>query len=251
MRDFIAGMTAWLNGWKTILSRRQLIVVAMIPFMISFFAAVGCIWLIWVYSGVVMASLTTGFMSGLPTWLYNFLYYPMLWALGLVLVAGSLYVVYVLHAIVATPFYSLLAERTLQLHGKGAAEVTSWREWSRQMVTMLRISLVKGLFLALIGVCIFVASFIPIVNIFAVMGTMLLLAFDCLDYSLEARRLRLRQRVRYALRNKAQWAGLAFGLALTLLLPGLTLLVIPGAVTGAAMILKDTDESRVTTPKNS
>lgn len=251
MQDFIAGMTAWLYGWKVILLKRQLMVVAMVPFMISFVAAVACTWLLWVYYPIGFAAMTTGLAALLPAWLFNFLYYPMLWAIGLVLVVGILYAVYVLHLIVAMPFYSLLAERTLQLHGKGPSAFTSWREWSRHLVTMLRISLVKGAIFVVLGIGLFIASFIPVVNIAAVIGTLLLLAFDCMDYSLEARRMRLRQRVRYVLRHKAQWAGLATGLALTLLLPGLTLLVIPGAVCGAAMILKDTNESRAFTPQNS
>lgn len=250
MKDFIQGLNAWLIGWKTILTKRQLMVVAMIPFMITFLAAVASTWLIWVYYPIVFAAMTAGLATLMPQMVFDVLYYPMLWAVGLVIVVGILYVVYVLHAVFAMPFYSLLAERTLQLHGKGPENFTSWRQWSRHMVTMLRVSAVKGFILACLGVILFIASFIPVVNIVAVTVTLLLLAFDCMDYSLEAKRMRLRQRIRYVFQHKAQWAGMAVGLALTLLLPGLTLLVIPGAVCGAALILKDTHESRAATSKN-
>jgi CysZ protein len=109
----------------------------------------------------------------------------------------------------------------------------------------------KGAVFAVCGVFLFVLSFIPVINLLAVAAAMFLLAFDCMDYALEARRLKFRQRLRYVFRNKAQWAGMATGLALTLLLPGLTLLVIPGAVTGAALNLKETDESRTSAPETS
>jgi uncharacterized protein involved in cysteine biosynthesis len=186
MKDFVAGMTAWLNGWKTILLRRQLMVVAMIPFMISFVGAVATTWLIWVYYPAMFTMYSTGIMTALPAFLASILYYPLLWGLGLVLVAASLYLVYVLHALIAAPFYSLLAERTLQLHGKGAADFTSWREWSANMVTMLRVSALKGAVFAVCGVFLFVLSFIPVINLLAVAAAMFLLAFDCMDYALEA-----------------------------------------------------------------
>ncbi len=250
MKDFTLGLTAWLVGWKTILLKRQLMAVAMIPFMISFIAAVGMVAMISVYYPIVFNSQALLFATYMPKLVFDILYYPLMIAIGIVIVLGLLYFVYILHALIATPFYSLLAERTLQMHGKGVENFTSWRQWSRHLVTMLRISLVKGLVLVFLGVFLFIASFIPVVNILAIAVTLLLLAFDCIDYSLEARRMRLRERIRYVFQHKAQWAGMATGLALTLLLPGLTLLVIPGAVCGAALILKDTNESRDTAPKN-
>jgi CysZ protein len=250
MRDFIEGLTAWLTGWKTILLKRQLMVVAMFPFMISFVCAVGVTWLIWVYYPIGFAKLTSSFAAMMPKVLFDLLYYPMLFVIGLVIYVTIIYAVYIFHAIVAMPFYSLLAERTLQMHGKGPEKFTSWRQWSRHLVTMLRVSVAKGAVLVFLGAILFVASFVPVLNAVAVAITLLLLAFDCFDYSLEAKRMLLRQRVRYVLRHKAQWAGMALGLALTLLLPGLTLLVIPGAVCGAALILKETNESRVTAQEN-
>ena len=80
--------------------------------------------------------------------------------------------------------------------------------------------------------------FVPVLNLLAVSAAMLLLAFDSMDYSFETLGWGLRQRLRYLRREWVQWSGMAAGLALTLLLPGLTLLVIPGAVVGAAMLVK-------------
>lgn len=249
--DFLAGMTAWLQGWKMILLRRQLMVVAMIPFMISFVGAIAAFYFIGIYYPATFASLSVSLLAFLPEFVAKILHYPLMVLVGLIIVVGVLYLIYVLHSLIATPFYSLLAERTLQLEGKGAQNFTSWRQWSANLVTMLRVSIVKSIVFVILGAVLFLASFVPVVNILAAVAAMFLLAWDCMDYALEARRLKFRQRLSYFFKNKAQWAGMAFGLALTLLLPGLTLLVIPGAVTGAALILKDTDESQAPSRKTS
>ncbi len=67
----------------------------------------------------------------------------------------------------------------------------------------------------------------------------MVLAFDSLDYSFEALGMGFRERLRYLIKEWSQWFGMATSLALTLLMPGLTLLIIPGAVVGAALILKE------------
>jgi CysZ protein len=101
------------------------------------------------------------------------------------------------------------------------------------------VSLLKTLLLLAVGFILFVFSFLPVLNFFAVGGALMILALDCMDYSLEALGYGFRQRMAYFVKNPAQWLGMSLGLGLTLLVPGLTLLVIPGAVTGAALIVKD------------
>lgn len=230
MDEFWAGLLVWINGWKYIFRHRSLMAVAAIPFLISAAAAGVSIWLTTIYYPLLMNSLVMSWLGGIQsTWL-ALLIKPLIWIGGFVVTLVILYAVYVMHAIVAQPFYSLLAEKTLKISGKTRANNTS-------LGAMLKASLIKGLIFLCVGVLLFVCSFIPGLNILAVGGALLLVAFDCLDYSLEAQDLRLRRRFAYARANKAQWFGIAAGLGLTLLLPGLTLLVIPGAVVGSALIL--------------
>jgi uncharacterized protein involved in cysteine biosynthesis len=103
---------------------------------------------------------------------------------------------------------------------------------------MLRVSLLKSLALLPLGFCLFVFSFLPVLNLISLAGAMMVLAFDCMDYSLEALGLGFRRRIRYMRRHLAQWLGMWGGLAWTLIVPGLTLLIIPGAIVGAAMVVK-------------
>ncbi len=230
MNEFWAGLLVWINGWKYIFRHRSLMAVAAIPFLISAIAAGISIWLITIYYPLLMNSLVMSWLGGIQsTWL-ALLIKPLIWIGGFVVTLVILYAVYVLHAIVAQPFYSLLAEKTLKISGRAVPHNLS-------LAAMLKTSLIKGLIFLCVGVLLFVCSFIPGLNVLAIGGTLMLVAFDCLDYALEAQGLRLRRRFAYVRTNKTQWFGIATGLGLTLLLPGLTLLVIPGAVVGSALIL--------------
>lgn len=241
MSDFWGGLLVWINGWKYIFRHRPLIAVAAVPFFISAGAAVAAVWLIAVYYPVLMNSIVMSWLGGIQSIWLALLIKPLIWFGGIVVTLVILYAVYVLHAIIAQPFYSVLAEKALRISGRPPAHGLSFG-------AMLRSSVIKGLVFLIIGILLFVFSFIPGLNLVAIGGTLLLIAFDCLDYSLENRGLTLRGRIVYLRRNKAQWMGIAAGLALTLVLPGLTLLVFPGAVVGAALILKETNESRTPAP---
>lgn len=232
MSEFSQGLTAWMNGWKAIMTHRSLMLITLVPFVISFAGAVASIWAIWVYYPPLVQTLLgtwLGLTSG--AW-FTVVYYPLAWLGGILVTLLILYVTYAFHMLLAAPFYSLLAERALRIAGRRTTTRLTFG-------AMLRASLLKGLIFLFCGIVLFVCSWIPGINFVAVFGTLLLLAFDCMDYGLEASGLTLRRRWQYAVLHRGQWVGLAGGLALTLLLPGLTLLVIPGAVVGAALNLKE------------
>lgn len=233
MNDFWYGLTAWVQGWKCILSHRKLMAVAAIPFLISLVAAVAGFALFAAYYPSLMNGLVMKWLGAIQSPWLALLIKPLIWIGGIVVTLAILYCVYVLHAIIAQPFYSLLADQTLKFKNKSVKH-------DLRLSAMLRISVIKGLIFLFVGVVLFICSFIPVLNLAAIAGTLLLVAYDCLDYSLESRGLRLRARFAYVAKYPGQWLGLAAGLALTLLVPGLTLLVIPGAVVGGALILKDT-----------
>lgn len=230
MSDFWGGLLVWINGWKFILRHRSLMAFAAIPFLISLVSAVAAVWLISIYYPILMNSLVLSWLGAIQSVWLTLLIKPLIWIGGLLVTLVILYGVYVLHAIVAQPFYSVLAEKTLKLAGRKPP-------MHLPLGAMLKTSVIKGFIFLTAGVLLFFCSFIPGLNVIAIFMTLMLVAYDCLDYSLEARGLGLRSRFGYAFRHFARWAGVAAGLALTLLLPGLTLLVIPGAVVGAALII--------------
>lgn len=236
--DFGRGLSFWLRGWAFLLQDRRLLILALLPFVIALMSTAAMVLALWLYlpEWVRMAlSLWLGQVEGV--W-RQILYYPILFSLALVVGFSALYILYVLQTLIAIPFYALLAERTLMLVGKRPNTNSSWRAAVSKSLRVLRIGIIKAILLLVLGFVLFVFSFLPLFNLGAFALAIFLLAFDCVDYSFEVLGLGLRQRGAYLFREWPQWSGMALGLALTLIVPGLTLLVIPGAIVGAALIVK-------------
>jgi uncharacterized protein involved in cysteine biosynthesis len=157
---------------------------------------------------------------------------------ALIVLAIAGYLAFLVQQFIGIFFNSLLADRALAQLGKKADDDRLWKEWAKHTVHMLLTSVTKTLLFLLLGLVFFGFSLLPGLNLLALLGAFALVAFDCIDYSFEALGFGLRRRFAYMLSQWAQWAGMTAALALTLLVPGLTLLVIPGAVVGAALIIK-------------
>jgi uncharacterized protein involved in cysteine biosynthesis len=235
--DFMAGVMFWARGWAHIFSRRSLIGLAVMPFVIAVLATGSLVWVLWTHLGY-WTQMFLLWITASHSWIAAILHYPLLAAGGVMIFLSSIYVVYVFQALAAVPFNSMLAARTLKQLGKSVDEERLRREWLIHTMRMIAISLVKAILLLCAGILFFMLSFLPVLNILALAGTLMILAGDCMDYSFEALGFGLRRRAAYLMRNRMQWIGMATGLALTLLVPGLTFLVIPGAVVGAAILVK-------------
>jgi CysZ protein len=231
-QEFAGGLMYWWKGWKWLWRSRALGFYAVLPFILAlgFFVSV-------FYLSIHYLSFWTGHFVGLVVpsreiW-SGFLYYPM-WAMLFMLTFIALvYFSYLIHIVLCGPFYSLLAERAL--HDLGKRDRTKFGFSVRAIL----VSMTKSALFLLIGTAIFLFSFVPLVNVLGFILALMILAFDTMDYSFEAMEMGLTQRLAYFFRHMPQWFGMAISLALTLLIPGLTLLILPGAVVGAAMILDD------------
>ena len=233
MSDFKKGFSFWWRGWGYILTHPGLLATALLPALLALGFAVGFIWIMWTYLGLWVQQLITAVLgAGTGLW-YSLAYYPLLLGGGLVVFLSALYVSFLLHAFLAVPFYSMLAEKTLRQLG-----LPTQSGWS-SLWRMFRVSAIKALLLLIMGVFLFVLSFVPVLNVAAMLMALMVMAFDCVDYSFECLGYGLSRRLSYLVRERNQWLGMATALALTLLLPGLTLLITPGAVVGGALILKE------------
>lgn len=221
-----------------LLGDRILLALSVIPLFIS--ATIGIITMSYLFHhlGDWVRSLLSQLFGGMPEFLH-YLYYPMLLGTALLVILAVVFLAYVVQSVVAVPFYSLMAERTLVLAGAREDQPFHLGRWTRESLHMLRVALVKAFLFLSLGALLFLLSFVPVVNVFAVFGALLLMAFDLLDYSFEAMRFGLRRRLRMVARHKRMWAGMAAALGLTTLVPGLTLILAPGAVIGAALIFKE------------
>jgi CysZ protein len=237
-QDFYHGFWFWVRGWRYLLGHRRLVAAAMMPILISTGSALWLVWLLWTHLPA-WVQILVGWMGLHPGWMQHILYYPILISGALLALFGSVYVMYLAQSLIAVPFYSYLADRTLGQLGKKPDHEQTWQEWTLHSLRIFKVSVIKFIVLMAVGIVLFVFSFVPVFNIFTLTAALMLVALDCMDYSLDALGLGARARVAYYSRNLAQWLGMAVGLGLTLIIPGLTLLVIPGAVVGAAIIVKN------------
>ena len=230
--EFSRGLLCWAHGWRYIMTQPRLLMLSAVPFFLGLVGSVVVLNFAWAIIPFGINGLLVFFHLN-EGWVHDLLYYPLMVGAGLLYFVLGIFAVYVLTSLIAVPFYALLADRTLaRLHKKPVQ--LSWRV----ALGLLAKGLVKtGVFL-LVGLVLFVFSFLPILNVAAAAATMLLLAFDTMDYAFEGMGWGFRRRFKYVVREWPQWFGVAAGLALTLLVPGLTLLVIPGAVVGGALIVK-------------
>jgi CysZ protein len=224
---FVGGLTFWLAGWKKLLTTKSLFMIALIPILLSFSLFGLTLYLVFTYVG----SFVTTLLGYLPAWLTAFMGHwldiPLTILFGLLLATIITYLLYLLHMIIAIPFYSLLADRTLRARGIPMPKGLSLR--------VLKASLLKSILFVIFGVVLFALSFAPGLNLVVIAAAMLILAADIMDYSFEAMGFDLAQRLDYLRRNFAQVAGMATALSITLIVPGLALLLTPGAVVGAAL----------------
>lgn len=232
MQNFKRGFAFWFEGWRYILHRPTLLFTALVPLILSLLFMVPILWVL---------------LNGIPQWSHNVvrnlvgetsdfwqnvIFYPVFLTSTVALLIGGLFLLYIFHSILAIPFYSRLAERVLRAEGKIPPHVTS-------TVAMLRVAALKSMILLPTGLVLFFCSFVPGLNFIALAGTLLIMSIDVMDYCFEAAGLGLSSRLKYMKSHKGQWIGMAAGLAVTMMIPALTLAVIPGAVVGAALIFED------------
>ena len=223
------------TGLKLILKNRNLAILAVIPFLIDALLLFFGFYFGWEKVSVWSDEVVLKVVSPEDFW-YAFLYYP-LWAIfALGFIVLLLYGVFLAASVVAAPFNGMLAEATLKQVGVLDREPFSLKRWAKISVKMFITSLVKALIFAVVGVILFIFSFFPGLNLVAAFVACLIISFDNMDYSLEILEFGLKERFQFYITNITEFSGAASFLALTVMLPGLTLLLLPAAVVGSASL---------------
>lgn len=242
IQRFFAGFGFIISGWRLLGKVQGLVPWLLFPYLIAV-ALLG----LGVYFGsefispIVHKAMLFTFASAEGIF-YQLLYYPLLIIFWLVFIVLYFYVVYVLTSVVASPFYAIVAEKTLR-HLKAIEERPfSLRQTLGVSLRMFGVSLVRGSLLLFIGVFLFVVSFVPALNLLAGYAVFVLLAFDSMDYAFEASAYGLRQRLRFFRDNLPEFLGMGGFVALTSFIPGLILMVMPLAVVGSAELLSQIKE---------
>jgi len=240
-QEFADGLFYWLKGWRWLWKSRALGFYAILPFLLAMVFFVSVLWISIHYLSFWTSHFLTFMLPSHELWSGMF-YYPMWITFFLLTFIALVYTAYLVHIVLCGPFYSLLAERALHDLGKRDKNKFSFS------IHILIASVVKAALFMMIGAMIVLFSFVPLINVIGFALALLILAFDTMDYSFEAMGMNLKERIYYFAHHLPQWFGMAVSLALTLLIPGLTLLILPGAVVGAAMILQPSPRLRPASP---
>lgn len=227
-----------IDGLKLIAKSKEVRRWAIIPFIIDIALVVfGLGYGIasisgWVASALGLFGLTaSGFFTGILFYLLS----ALLWVGYLIVV---IYGVFLLATVIAAPFNGLLAERTLMHLGVIQAKPFQFGPWVRLSIKLLGAGLIKSLLFAFIGIFIFLGSFIPGVNFLCSFLALLIMSFDSADYSFESLEMGLGERFRYFRQQIPEFSGMAGFLVLTIFVPGLTLVLLPCSVVGAAIVVQ-------------
>lgn len=236
--EFFFGLTAVFYGLGRIFADRRLRAWAIFPMLVAILVflvlgVAGFIWLVPVVPEVATAA--AGFLSFVPGGVLWWIVLLGLWPLAIVALGFSLYL---LTKLIVAPFYSILAERALIGLGVRPDHRFNVGEWMAIAGKMLLQNVLKTVIFAFVGLILFAASFVPIINLLATIGFVHMVAFDVADFGFEAMEWKLADRFRHFRTYLASYSGFAFGLGALMLIPGLSLLLLPAAVVGSCAILK-------------
>lgn len=244
MTEFIFGFFAPFHGMRLLISDSRLRALAILPLAMSLvlgsaLSVLGIYGLTFVIGSV---SLELGTLLALdPGGFARLALTIVLWPVGLLLLGVG---VYVLVRLVAAPFYSYLAEKTLVKLGTRQDHPFVLQKWIWISFRMFLVSLAKAVLFAVAGLVLFVFSFVPVLNIIATIGFVHMLAFDVSDYAFEAMEWPLARRFAHVRSHMLTYTGLACGMGLAMLIPGLNLVLMPAAVVGASETLHRTLSTR-------
>lgn len=230
---FAIGFSSFFRGAGLLARSPRLWPFAVTPFLIG---SVLLVWgLVWAFSN--LGGLVSGWVMGTefaPEAIRGILRWVVLILIWPVAFIGLFYMTFLVTKVIAAPFHALLAERAL-IELKGIEDRPFVvREWLKISVRMFWVSLLKAFLFAVLGAILLLASFIPVVNLFAAFGFLLIVAFDCADYSFEARQMGLRERLRYFRSNLWYFFGFASSLGLVFFIPGFNFFMFPAAVAGGS-----------------
>lgn len=164
-------------------------------------------------------------------WIYPL--FSVLLKIGLYLSLSTLfaYGLFSIFSIIASPFHLYLAEALCLKNNYPV--VTEIKNQIKLFFFLLKISIKKMLLFSALGILFFVLSFVPVVSIFANFAIVWIIALDSMDYIMELKAVGLVQRLKFSFTFFPFFLGLSFFLSLSVLVPGLLLIVFPFTVIGS------------------
>jgi uncharacterized protein involved in cysteine biosynthesis len=234
VQRFITGFTIIFNGLDLITKNNSLKKWSIVPFFIGLLVLI---------LGVVLSFV---FLPDALHWLIeqklsvtkeksSYFFYPLVVIASLLFVILNVYLSYWVTQIFASPIYSILAEKTLELTPEHNLKV---KTGSSIIVKMIMTSIIKALVFSMVGAALFITTvFIPGLNVLVSAFLFFVIATDSSDYALETLGFSFKERLRFYRAHFAEFFGLSMCIGLTLVIPGLILLIMPAAVVGSSALV--------------
>lgn len=243
--QFLRGFLVPFQGFFIVFTSLSIFLLAVIPFWIAVFLAFYFIYTFWSGSSWLLPFFLD-WMPGFANFveqikigefsLFSAIFQGFFWVF---LVLFSLYFSYMVLCLVGSPFYSLMADRILIRKGVQPKIKNNFARWLYTSIKMLIVSLLKMCFFMLITAALFVASFWSFGLMLLPFVVCLMIAYDCVDFSLECMNYTLRQRWKYFGNHFSFYLGLSFSILMFSFIPGLFTFCLPFFIAGGAEAFAD------------
>jgi CysZ protein len=234
VRDFLAGVGFFLQGMQWIARHGRWWLFGLIPAVIAFALYVGALVLL----GTNALSLAETFTPFADTWAWREAFrVTVAFALFLGGLAAAVVTFTAVTLTIGEPFYEKLSAAVDPLPDEPD------EPWWRTLPRSIRDSLVTLGYLLLFTVPLFFLGFVPVVGqtVVPVVGAAVsgfFLTVELTALALERRGLARRDRFALLRRNRATALGFGVGVFLLFLVPLLSVLLMPAAVAGAALLVR-------------
>ncbi|MEC9282625.1 MAG: EI24 domain-containing protein [Bdellovibrionota bacterium] len=151
----------------------------------------------------------------------------------------SLGVLYILSMIVAIPFNSLIAEKTLELEKAEYIQPNGMGDWISFNFQMVITALIKAMLLLVVSIPMLIFSFIPFLSLIAGFYTVLVIAYDSCDYALELKGRKLKQRWQFFKEHFWELAGYTTILSVFFAIPFVNIFLIPVFITSGSLYVSE------------
>lgn len=237
MKNFFKGFFFVFRGFKELKTRKGLLKWFIAPLIVNLILL------------TVFLSTGLGYVDGFVAtamgyitfdgWFFEALKWVLDLLFSLAFIILIVYLVFILSTVISAPFNALMAENILLQDGVISEAPFNAKTWVSFTLKMLWASLIKAMFFLGVAVVAFIVGFMPGLNFFAIFLSLLVIAFDCFDYAFEVMGMNFKQRKMFFSQNLLVGSGMAIFLLVTMIIPGLIIIVLPLGVIGASSLVKE------------
>lgn len=227
---FKLGILCVFEGWKIFKSDKSVRRLCLVPFIVDFILLFGALYVGFQTVPQLVAPFlpaATGFWTGALGFIVKIFF-------SLFSLTISFLVIMIVANIICIPFFSVIAEKVLRLKKSIPATPIGTKQILLHNLNMFKVGLLKALILLVISLACVILSFFPVASLLGSYIGFIIIAFDCSDYALELKALKLSERFAFLHKNLAFYMGAALVVGASCLLPGLNFLLLPLFIIGSS-----------------